>query len=59
MKIRRILLTFCINGQKNKIVSLYTDVPIEPGNTLIIFDEIQMSKGAHIEFLMYQNPDFR
>lgn len=29
-----------------KELALYTDVPIEPGNTLIIFDEIQMSEGA-------------
>lgn len=29
-----------------KELALFTDVPIEPGKTLIIFDEIQMSEGA-------------
>src|SRR5690554_5580338 len=29
-----------------KELSLYTNVPILPGKTLIIFDEIQMSEGA-------------
>src|SRR5690554_1178998 len=33
-------------GRILKELALYTDVPIEPGNTLIIFDEIQMSEGA-------------
>ena len=43
-----------------KELALYTDVPIEPGKTLIIFDEIQMSEGAlnSLKYFHEDAPDY-
>ena len=43
-----------------KELALYTDVPIEPGKTLVIFDEIQMSEGAlnSLKYFQEDAPDY-
>lgn len=44
-----------------KELALFTDVPIEPGKTLIIFDEIQMSEGAinSLKYFCEDAPEYR